>query len=68
MPEVTLEFIARQSEKIIEEQARQREDMAVLLAIVQRMDGTLQGLINEVRAEHSRHTRLERRVAKLEEA
>jgi hypothetical protein len=30
-----------------------RDDMAVLTAIVQRIDGTLSGLVNEIRATHA---------------
>ena len=44
-----------------------RDDVRVMAAIVQRLDGTVQGLINEVRAEHSRFERLDRRVRTLEE-
>ena len=68
MPEVTLEFTSRQNEKMIEGQAGQRDDMAVLLPIVQRLGGSMQAFVDEVRAEHSRHARLERRLSKLEEA
>lgn len=46
---VTLAFLAQQQAKIIGELADQRADMAVLLAIVQRMDGTMHGLLGEVR-------------------
>jgi hypothetical protein len=29
-----------------------RDDIAVMIAIMQRLDGTVTGLLNEVRAEH----------------
>jgi len=64
---VSLELIAKQQERILEEQAATRDDMAVLLGMVQRLDGTVQGLVTEIRAMHSRQARLERRVAKLED-
>ena len=43
-----------------------RDDMAVLIAMVQRLDGNVAGLVNEVRASHSRYARLEQRVRTLE--
>jgi len=38
----------------------------MLLGMVQRLDGTVQGLVIEVRAMHSRHARPEQRVSDLE--
>lgn len=64
---VTLEFIARQNARLITELGDNRADMAVLLAITQRLDATVSGLLTELRAMHSRHARLERRVQALEE-
>jgi hypothetical protein len=64
---VSLELIAKQQERSLEEQAAMRDDMAVLLGMVQRLDGTVQGLVTEIRAIHSRQARLDRRVGKLEE-
>lgn len=49
---VTLEFLAQQQAKLLNEMADQRADMAVLLAITQRLDATVQGLTAEVRALH----------------
>jgi hypothetical protein len=46
---VTLEFLARQQARILEELANMRADHARLLAIVQRMDATMIGLLGEVR-------------------
>jgi hypothetical protein len=43
-----------------------RDDLTVLTAITMRVEGSVSALITEVRAMHSRHTRLERRVAKME--
>lgn len=63
---ITLEFLARQQDRVLEELARTREDMALLVAMVQRLDGTVQGLVAEVRAEHARYNRLDRRVHTLE--
>ena len=71
---VSLEFLAAQMERLLHEQRllRQemdgiRDDVTVLHGMVQRLDGTVQGLVTEVRAMHSRHARPERRVGKLEE-
>jgi hypothetical protein len=61
-----LGLIARQQRQIITDLGPLREDMHVLTAIVLRQDGTLTALLNEVRATHSRHSRLETRVRDLE--
>lgn len=64
---VTLELLARLIERSLEEQGALRDDMAVLTAIMQRIDGTLSGLINEIRATHTQQSRFDRRLRKLEE-
>lgn len=73
MAEITLEFLASQQVKLLDEaramrseMGQMRDDIRVMAAIVQRLDGTVQGLVSEVRAEHSRHDRLARRVDELE--
>ncbi len=40
--------------------------MAVMMAILQRLDGTVGGLVNEVRAMHAQHSRFASRAAALE--
>lgn len=67
MAEITLDFLAQQQARLLEAMGQLRDDVRVMTAIVQRLDGTVQGLINEVRAEHSRFERLDRRVRTLEE-
>jgi hypothetical protein len=67
MAEITLDFLASQQDRILEEIGQVRDDMRVMAAMIQRLDGTVQGLINEVRAEHSRFDRLDRHVRKLEQ-
>jgi hypothetical protein len=68
MAEITLDFLAQQQARLLEAMGQLRDDVRVMAAaIVQRLDGTVQGLINEVRAEHSRFERLDRRVRVLEE-
>jgi hypothetical protein len=73
LAEPTLDFLAQQQQRILDALRESRErgerlsdDMGVLLAMMQRLDGTVQGLVSEVRAEHSRFSRLERRVRELE--
>lgn len=59
-------LIARQQRLVLSEIGTMRDDMAVMMAILQRLDGTVAGLVNEVRAMHSQHARLSRRVGELE--
>ena len=63
---VTLEFLAERIERVLDEMGQLRDDMRVMSAMIQRLDGTVQGLTNEVRADHARFERLDRRVRKLE--
>ena len=60
--EPDLAMLARQQRQILDELGTMRDDMRVMMAILQRLDGTVAGLVNEVRAMHSRHDRLARRV------
>lgn len=54
--------------EVREELGSMRDDAAGLSAIVMRIDGTVRGLLREVRAMHSQHSRLANRVAALEKA
>jgi hypothetical protein len=65
---IDLEYLARQQQQILGELGTMRDDAAVLLAIVMRIDGTMSGLLREVRAMHSQHSRLTNRVSALEKA
>jgi hypothetical protein len=65
---IDLEYLARQQQQILGELGTMRDDAAVLLAIVMRIDGTVSGLLPEVRAMHSQHGRLANRVTSLEKA
>ncbi len=74
-PTVTLEMLQALVQRSLDGQAEIREelgsmrdDAAVLLAIVMRIDGTVSGLLREVRAMHSQHSRLANRVTALEKA
>jgi hypothetical protein len=65
-PPVTLDFLAKQQRQLLAEMAAYRDDMTVLTAITARVEASVSALITEVRAMHSRHARLERRVGTLE--
>ena len=65
---VTLEVLAQQQGRIISELADQRADMAVLLAIAQRTDATVAGLVAEVRALHGQIGRFRFRLDELTKA
>jgi hypothetical protein len=67
MAEIPLDFLASQQDRILEEIGQIRDDMRVMAAMIQRLDGTVQGLVSEVRAEHSRFDRRGRRLRKLEQ-
>jgi hypothetical protein len=45
-----------------------RDDMAVLTAIVIRLDGSMTGLLQEMRATHSQVARMSDRIHRLEDA
>jgi hypothetical protein len=64
---ITLEFLARQQQRMLEEMAAMRDDMQVLSAMVMRLDGTVGLVLTELRAMHSQHQRLANRVRRLEE-
>ncbi len=64
--DIDLALLARQQDRILAELGTIRDDQRVMMAIIQRLDGTVAGLVNEVRAMHARHDRLARRVEKLE--
>jgi hypothetical protein len=69
MPEpetVTLEFLGRQMERLIGDVAVLKDDMNVLTAIVLRLDGTMQGLVQETRALHGQMQRMNQRITRLE--
>jgi hypothetical protein len=67
MAKVDLEFLARQIERVIGDLATLKDDAMVVMARLDRIDATVQSLVVEVRAMHSRHERLARRVERVEE-
>ena len=60
MAKVDLEFLARQIERVITDLATLKDDAMVVMARLDRIDATVQSLVVEVRAMHSRHDRLAR--------
>jgi hypothetical protein len=61
-----LNFIARQNERMLAEVASLRDDMAVLTAMLMRLDGSHAALLQETRATHAQITRMNDRIRKLE--
>ena len=61
-----LNFLARQNERILTEIASSHDDMAVLTAMVMRLDGSHAALLQEARATHAQITRMNDRIRKLE--
>ncbi|MCS6877318.1 MAG: hypothetical protein NZP72_03355 [Geminicoccaceae bacterium] len=64
---LTLAFLARQQERILEDHGRMRDDLTVLSGMAMRLDGVIQGLTLEIRGAHSRYDRLARELARLGE-
>jgi hypothetical protein len=62
-----LAFLSRQLDRVLTEIGSLRDDMAVLTAIVMRLDGSQSALLQETRATHSQIARMNDRVRKLEE-
>jgi hypothetical protein len=68
MPEVDLAFLAGQMDRVISEVGRLRDEMTVHTATIIRLDGTVAGLVQEVRAIHTWMARIDDRVHRLEDA
>jgi hypothetical protein len=66
MEKVDLEFLARQMERLLDDLADLKDDMAVLMARLERMEATSNILQAEIRATHNRRDRLSKRAAGLE--
>lgn len=66
MAEIYSDFIPTQQNRMLDELGQLRDDMRVMAATLQRLDGTLQGLVNEVRATHQQIARVVQRLEKLE--
>jgi len=66
MPEITLEFIGKQLATLISDVGQLRDEMTVLSGITRRLDGTVSGLIDEIRGLSRLYDRLDRRIRELE--
>jgi hypothetical protein len=55
---ITLEFLARQQQRVLEEIGVMRDDMQALTAMVMRLDGIVGLVLTELRAMHSQYQRL----------
>ena len=64
---VTLDFIGKQLERVIAEQSSMRDDLRVLTTIVLRLEGTLNGVLDQLHAMVSQHQRFDARLRQLEE-
>jgi hypothetical protein len=67
MTDADINFLARQSERIMSEIASLRDDAAVLTSIVLRLDGSMTAVLQEMRATHTQIARMNDRVRKLED-
>jgi hypothetical protein len=67
MADVDLDFLARQMERLIGDNARIRDDLRVLTAMVIRLDGTVGALLDETRATHAQIARMNDRISRLED-
>jgi hypothetical protein len=68
MAKIDLAFLARQNERIMADNASMRDELRVQPAMITRLDGTVAGLVQEVRAIHTWMARMDDRVRKLEDA
>jgi hypothetical protein len=68
MVEPDLNFVTRQIERLMTDVASVRDDMAVLTAIVLRLDGSMTALLQETRATHTQIARMNDRIRRLEDS
>ena len=67
MTDADINFLARQSERIMSEIASLRDDAAVLTSIVLRLNGSMTAVLQEMRATHTQIARMNDRIRKLED-
>jgi hypothetical protein len=68
MTDIDLNFIARQLERMLSEQRSLRDDMAVLSAMVMRVDHGVLDMSRELQAIHQLLISMGNRIRKLEDA
>jgi hypothetical protein len=64
---VTLEFLGRQIGRVIAEQNATRDDLRVLTTIVLCLEGTMNGVLDQLHPMVAQHQRFEARLRRLEE-
>jgi hypothetical protein len=65
--QVTLEFLGKQLERLIAEQNSIRDDLRVPTTIVLRLEGTPNGVLDQLHAMVSQHQRFDARLRQPEE-
>jgi septal ring factor EnvC (AmiA/AmiB activator) len=68
MPEVDLNFLARQNERIIQDLASVRDELRVQGAMIMRLEGSVASLSEQVQVVHNQIGRINDRLRKLEDA
>jgi hypothetical protein len=68
MPDVTLDFLTRQLDRVLDRIGAVEDQITVLTGIAIRLDGAVQGLAVEMRGLAQSASRIERRLRKVEEA
>jgi hypothetical protein len=68
MTEPTLEFIAKQIERILTEIRAVHDELRVQGAMILRIDGTLISLLREMNETHTQIARMNDRIRKFEDA
>ena len=68
MPDVTLDFLARQLDRVLDRIGAVEDQITVLTGIAIRLDGAVQGLAVEMRGLAQSVSRIEHRLRKVEEA
>ena len=64
---IDLAYIGRALQRLTNDMAEMRDEMRVQTAMILRMDGTLNGVVNQMRAIVAPHQRTVDRVRRLEE-
>ena len=68
MPDVTLDFVTRQLDRVLDRIGAVEDQITVLTGIAIRLDGAVQGLAVEMRGLAQSVSRIEHRLRKVEEA
>ena len=63
---VSLELLAHGQQQVISEVRSMKDDMGVMMAFLMRLDGTVAGMVNELRSLHKKNARQDSRLSALE--